>query len=126
MSVPDEIRQRIVDRMEELEPLVEEYHQLNAIAQALEDRNGAAGSRRRTAVKPSRSRRSRDGRRRRPHGTGERSAQALALVRAQPGITIPEMGRELGISPNYLYRVLPKLAEDGKVKKVGKGWEAIP
>ena len=51
------------------------------------------------------------------------AAQALALVQAKPGITIPEMGQEMRITPNYLYRVLPELAKDGKVKKVGKGWE---
>jgi DNA-binding IscR family transcriptional regulator len=32
------------------------------------------------------------------------------------------MGKEMGITPNYLYRVLPELAKDGKVKKSGKGW----
>ena len=62
-------------------------------------------------------------RRRRPRGSGTRSAQALALVQAKPGITIPEMAKEMGITPNYLYRVLPDLAKDGKVKKAGKGWE---
>jgi len=33
------------------------------------------------------------------------------------------MAKEMGITPNYLYRVLPELAKDGKVKKNGKGWE---
>ena len=68
--------------------------------------------------------RSTNGRRRRgrPRGSGTRSAQALALVQSKPGITIPEMGKEMGITPNYLYRVLPELAKDGKVKKDGKGW----
>jgi hypothetical protein len=71
-----------------------------------------------------RSRRSTNGRRRgHPRGSGTRSAQALALVEAKPGITIPEMAKEMGITPNYLYRVLPQLAKDGKVKKNGKGWE---
>ena len=68
--------------------------------------------------------RSTNGRRRgRPRGSGTRSAQALALVQSKPGITISEMGKEMGITPNYLYRVLPELAKDGKVKKSGKGWE---
>ena len=62
-------------------------------------------------------------RRGRPRGSGTRSAQALALVEAKPGITIPEMAKEMGITPNYLYRILPELAKDGKVKKTGKGWE---
>jgi hypothetical protein len=26
------------------------------------------------------------------------------------------------IQPNYLYRVLPALAKEGKIKKQGKGW----
>ena len=68
--------------------------------------------------------RSTNGRRRGgPRGSGTRSAQALALVQSKPGITISEMGKEMGITPNYLYRVLPELAKDGKVKKSGKGWE---
>lgn len=53
---------------------------------------------------------------------GSRSAQALALVKAQPGITIPAMAKEMGIAAPYLYRVLPKLAEEGKVRKDGSGW----
>jgi hypothetical protein len=31
------------------------------------------------------------------------------------------MAKEMGITPNYLYRILPDLAKDGKVKKSGKG-----
>ena len=33
------------------------------------------------------------------------------------------MAKEMGITPNYLYRVLPELAKNGKVKKSGKGWQ---
>jgi hypothetical protein len=28
------------------------------------------------------------------------------------------------IEPNYLYRVLPRLASGGQVKRDGKGWHA--
>jgi hypothetical protein len=28
------------------------------------------------------------------------------------------------IHPNYLYRVLPKLAGEGQVKRDGKGWHS--
>ncbi len=51
-----------------------------------------------------------------------RSAEALALVRAQPGVTIPAMAKQMGIAAPYLYRVLPKLIEEGKVRKDGAGW----
>jgi DNA-binding IscR family transcriptional regulator len=43
-------------------------------------------------------------------------------VRGQPGITIPEIAEKMGIQQNYLYRVLPSLAQDGLVEKQGRGW----
>jgi hypothetical protein len=55
-------------------------------------------------------------------GSGNRSAQALRLVKGQPGITIPELATKMGIKQNYLYRVLPALEREGKVRKQGKGW----
>lgn len=64
-------------------------------------------------------------RRGRPRGRrrgGTRADEALKLVRSQPGITIPEIAKTIKIEPNYLYRVLPKLQQDGQVKKDGKGW----
>lgn len=53
---------------------------------------------------------------------GTRANQALELVRSRPGITIPELAKEMKIAPNYLYRVLPPLAEQGSIKRDGKGW----
>jgi CRP-like cAMP-binding protein len=53
---------------------------------------------------------------------GTRANQALELVRGKPGITIPEIASAMGIEPNYLYRVLPKLASDGQVTRQGQGW----
>jgi DNA-binding IscR family transcriptional regulator len=46
----------------------------------------------------------------------------LELVRQNPGITIPDVAKAMKIQPNYLYRVLPELAKEGKIKKQGKGW----
>ncbi len=43
-------------------------------------------------------------------------------MRGTPGITIPEIAEQMGIKQNYLYRVLPGLAEDGLVRKDGRGW----
>jgi hypothetical protein len=57
-------------------------------------------------------------------GGATRANQALELVRGRPGITIPEIAKEMGIEPNYLYRVLPKLAQEGSIKKDGQGWVA--
>jgi hypothetical protein len=74
-----------------------------------------------TAAAP-RAARSGPGRPRGRRGGNTRSTQALELVRQRPGITIPELAKEMKIEPNYLYRVLPKLVTEGQVKREGKGW----
>jgi hypothetical protein len=76
--------------------------------------SGSTTTPRRTGRRPGRPR----GRR----GGNTRANQALELVRDQPGITIPQIAEALKIEPNYLYRVMPKLAEDGQVRREGQGW----
>jgi hypothetical protein len=58
----------------------------------------------------------------RRRGGNTRAAQALELVRQKPGITIPEIAQSMGIEPNYLYRVLPRLVGEGQVRRDGQGW----
>src|SRR5262249_51871274 len=121
----DEKRKEIQARLKELQPLVEEYRLLEAADAALSSiGNSTSPAAPRTA--PASGRRARgsrgSGRRGRPRGSGTRPAQALELVRDRPGITIPEMAEAMGIQQNYLYRVMPGLAEQGKVTKAGKGW----
>jgi hypothetical protein len=55
-------------------------------------------------------------------GSGTRAAQALSFVKGQPGITIPELAAKMSIKQNYLYRVLPGLEQEKKIKKQGRGW----
>ena len=43
-------------------------------------------------------------------------------MRETPGITIPQIAEALKIEPNYLYRVMPKLVEEGQVRREGQGW----
>lgn len=115
-------RQEIDVRLRELKPLVDEYKRLEQASAALSglDGGGARGGRRRPAA----SRRKSTGRRRgRPRGSGTRAIQALELVKAHPGITISELADHMGIKANYLYRVLPTLESEGKVKKDGRGWK---
>lgn len=64
----------------------------------------------------------RSGRPGRPKGSGTRAAEALRIVREQPGVTIPELADRMSIKQNYLYRVLPELVQEGKVTKQGRGW----
>jgi hypothetical protein len=121
----DEKRKEIRARLQELRPLVDEYHRLEAAAQALD---GVKPARGRAAPRRSRSTSTRaasgTGRRGRPRGSGTRSKEALALVRSNPGISIPELADKMGIKQNYLYRVLPGLQKDGMVRKEGRGWHA--
>jgi Winged helix-turn-helix DNA-binding len=60
----------------------------------------------------------------RPRGSGARAQEVLRHVHANPGITIAEIAKRMKIKPNYLYRILPNLAKDGKVRKDGKGYHA--
>jgi len=140
----DEKRREITDRLKELKPLVDEFKRLEAAASALAGVGGSSaasaaataprrrgpgrprGSRSTTASaatkvarKPGRPAKRRAGRRK---GSGTRAAEALAFVQGQPGITIPELAAKMGIKQNYLYRVLPGLEQEGKVKKTGRGW----
>jgi hypothetical protein len=126
----DEKRKEIQARLKELKPLVDEYSRLEAAERAL---SGVGSTPRAVAssTAPRRGRRaagggtassSSNGRRGRPRGSGTRSLQALELVRSRPGITIPELAEAMGIKQNYLYRVMPQLAEDGQVVKSGRGW----
>ncbi len=120
----DEKRKEIDSRLRELKPLVDEYERLQKAAAALAGVGGTerAGRRRSAPSSNGRRRRSGSGRRGRPRGSGKRALQAQELVNAKPGITIPELADSMGIQANYLYRVMPTLQKDGKVKKRGKGW----
>ena len=133
----DEKHKEIQARLKELKPLVDEYRELEAADKALSGLGKSGGSAASASAAPAsapaarrstrrtstrRSSGAGSGRRGRPRGSGTRAAQALDLVRDRPGITIPEMAQAMGIQQNYLYRVLPGLAEEGKVVKSGRGW----
>jgi CRP-like cAMP-binding protein len=116
----EEKRKEIQARLKELKPMVDEYQRLEAAERAL------AGVESKPARAAAPARRGRGGnstgRRGRPKGSGTRAIQALELVRARPGITIPELAEAMGIKQNYLYRVMPDLAKSGEVTKSGRGW----
>ena len=106
--------------------MVDEYRHLEEAEQALAG-VGTRAHEPATTTAPRRARSARakgtgTARRGRPKGSGTRAIQALELVKARPGITIPELAEAMGIKQNYLYRVMPGLAEEGKVTKSGRGW----
>jgi hypothetical protein len=107
----------VKDIDERLEQLRQELSRLEAARSALVGRGpGRPRGLGRTRTGTRRSTGRRRGRR------GTRATQALELVRSRPGITIPELAKEMNIAPNYLYRVLPPLSEQGQIKRDGKGW----
>src|SRR3954452_27285 len=116
----DEKRKEIESRLRELKPLVDEYNRLEQASQALQGVGTTTTTRRRPGRRTTTGRR----RRGRPRGSGTRAIQALELVKAKPGITIRELADSMSIKANYLYRVLPTLEQEGKVKRCNGGWHA--
>ncbi len=112
---------RDIDRR--LRELKDEVSKLEAARSALVGSRGRTGRPAAAAAATTRRRARRGpGRPRGRRGGNTRGNQALELVRSRPGITIPEIASELKIEPNYLYRVMPKLVNDGQVKRDGQGW----
>jgi DNA invertase Pin-like site-specific DNA recombinase len=62
--------------------------------------------------------------RRRGRRRGTRADQAVRLVKANPGISASEIAQRMKIKPNYLYRVLADLEQQGRVKKDGRKYNA--
>src|SRR3954453_21210186 len=112
--------------MTELRPLVDEYHELERVAQRLGVAPPAPAD---SAARPRRTRpRSRPtSRGRSPRHCGRanrRRDQLLEIVKARPGITVREIGTELGVDPTSLYRIVHQLEKDGAVPKRGR--ELLP
>jgi len=123
MTVLQDIRSKIDDRIAELEPLVAEHQELVKIrAQLQAEETPARGRRRRGTGQSSRRGGADGGTRRRTRGGNTRARQAVKLVGDRPGITTAEMAQEMGIDPNYLYRVLPRLEQEGQLERRGKAW----
>jgi hypothetical protein len=131
VSVLDDIHaleQRVGARLKELRPLVDEYNELRRVAERLgidvDAADGGRARRPRRATTTSR-RRAPSASRRRAGGTratgAERRARILGLIEKRPGISVPEISKEMGVDPPPLYRVVRKLQADGVVKKDGKG-----
>jgi hypothetical protein len=52
-----------------------------------------------------------------------RADQAVRIISQNPGISVSDLGRKMKLNhPNYLYRVLPELEKDGRIKRKGRGY----
>ena len=115
-TVKDDIRSKAETRIQELQPLVEEYQEMQRIVAAID---GEAAS-------------ARPAPRRRLRGTGAgskgnsaRAEEARKLIGENPGITVRALAEQMGIGPTYLYRLLPKLERDGVLRKEGSGYHVV-
>jgi hypothetical protein len=115
MSLVDEartVRQRIVDRIHELEPLVHEYEELKLLAaemgidEALEGTDQLHNARRRRSARVAHD-----------ESTGELRELVLRAVEADPGKTIAEYGDMLGVASTSLYRPVRELTSSGELVK---------
>ena len=124
VSVVDDIKRRIDDRLAELEPLVQEYRELMALKRGF-DPDGVGGdvpgppAPDRGASRP-RARATRRGGGGHPHQG--RAEQAIRIAGAKPGVTVKEIAAEMGINENYLYRLLPRMEREGRLERRGRGW----
>jgi hypothetical protein len=63
--------------------------------------------------------------RRRRRSGSTRADQAVRIIKQNPGITVSELGKKMKLNaPNYLYRVLPDLQKEGRIRRKGKGYTA--
>ena len=150
MSLIDDLKgleDRVAERMKELRPLVDEYRELEQVAQKLGVPPAAADTpapRRRAATRKRSGARSTNASRRTraaaaggPSSAASRTADAasagaararnngrrdqlLDMVKARPGITVREVGSELGVDPTSLYRIVHRLEQDGALEKRGR------
>jgi phage terminase small subunit len=128
VSVIDELKgleDRVSRRMTELRPLVDEYRELEQVAQRLgvtpPAETDKAPTPRRTRRRARRNAATNAGGRARTNG---RRDQLLEMVKARPGITVREIGGELGVDPTSLYRIVHRLEADGALQKRGR--ELLP
>jgi MarR family len=136
-------RQQIEARLQELLPAHEEYLTLLKARDALatvkqsDGRRGPGRPRGSTTKRrgPGRPRGSTTKRRGRPPGSGRKTAtrrrrtgtradQALALIKQNPGITVSDIAKRMGIRQNYLYRVTQELQRRRLVRRRDGGFHA--
>jgi predicted HTH transcriptional regulator len=137
LSVLDDLRsaqQQALTRLTELEPLVAEYEELRREVKRLglseaTLTNGAAAPPRTTRPSASRAKRSTARRGRRPQPKRSRSNSRgddiARLVSQQPGVTVAELARSLGVDATSLYRPVRRLMSDGRVRKDGTGLHPV-
>jgi DNA-binding Lrp family transcriptional regulator len=122
-----ELERKAVTRLQELEPYVAEYRELEQVVQRLgvtREATAASPSPPAPPVTPKPKRTTAPASRRsssrassaRP---GERERQLMRIVAERPGITVPEIAAELKVDPTGLYGIVRRLLKQGRLRKDG-------
>jgi ribosomal protein S25 len=116
------IRSELEARAADLRPLVSELKEIEGALQALpmdgavtQRASGSNGRRAKTAGTTNRKRTRRTG----------RPERFLGIVKANPGITMSQVAKRMGVQASSLYRVQRSLTKEGKVKKSGTQLTAV-
>ena len=154
MAVLDDlerVKQQVARRLRELEPLVAEYNELQQVADRLgispadaqaprrsgRRSRGSAASGARAAPAAGRakkttrvsSRRSSTRRTARSRRTavapGSRQQEFCGWSVERPGISVPELGKELGVDPTGLYQIVRRLEGRGAIRKDGRELRSV-
>jgi hypothetical protein len=109
------------DTVERARALLERRRgELSAELKQIESAIAGLGGRKRG---PGRPRGSGGNTRRRRRRGGTRADQAVKIISENPGIGVSDLGKQMKLkAPNYLYRVLPELEKEGRIKKKGRGY----
>jgi hypothetical protein len=129
LSVLDDLRsaqQQALTRLGELEPLVAEYEELRREVKrlglteaALTDGAAAPARTRRPARSRARQSTARRARRPQPKRSRSRDDDIARLVSQQPGVTVADLARNLGVDATGLYRPVRRLMSEGRLRKDG-------
>jgi hypothetical protein len=112
----EKLRTELEARAAELRPLVGELKDIEAALRAL-PKDGAV-ARRASHSNGRRTNAAATANRRRPRRTG-RSERFLGIVKENPGITVSQVAKKMGVQASGLYGVQRSLAKEGRVKKSG-------
>jgi hypothetical protein len=135
MASPSSFKAQVQARIKELQPAHEEYLALLELQKTLERGSAPSNGRRRArrGRPPGSTARSattgstgttRRRRGRPPKGEKTRADETLALIKANPGITVSDIATRMNIRQNYLYRVTGQLQKSGAIKRRGSGFHA--
>lgn len=130
-----ELKDQLAKKIEELAPAAHEHARLMAMLNSI-NRNGdvpapapappaparAASPAPAPSAKPRTTPAKRGGKR---GARGQRQEQFLTIVKENPGITVSEVAKRLGIEPNYVYRLRNQASGKGEISVQGSNLFAV-